>query len=95
MAEEGEKPSVSGIEKSKTARADVIDALKASFAYCDTAYNALTDKTAVESVKWFRGERTRAAALMGNTMHDMEHYGNMVTYMRMKGIVLPSSEPRQ
>ncbi|HWR50620.1 MAG TPA: DinB family protein [Bryobacteraceae bacterium] len=90
-----EKPPVSGIEKSKTARGDVIDALKASFAYCDTAYSALTDKTAVESVKWFRGERTRAAALMGNTMHDIEHYGNMVTYMRMKGIVPPSSEPRQ
>jgi uncharacterized damage-inducible protein DinB len=91
----GEKPPVSGIEKTKTARAEVIEALKGSIAYCDAAYNALTDKTGMESVKWFRGERTRAAVLMGNTMHDMEHYGNLVTYMRIKGIVPPSSEPRQ
>lgn len=92
---QGEKPPVSGVEKTKTARAEVVEALKASFAYCDAAYNALTDKSAVETVKWFRGERTRAAALMGNTLHDMEHYGNLVTYMRIKGVVPPSSEPRQ
>jgi uncharacterized damage-inducible protein DinB len=29
-----------------------------------------------------------------NTHHDFEHYGNLVTYMRLKGIVPPSSEPR-
>jgi hypothetical protein len=30
-----------------------------------------------------------------NTAHDFEHYGNLVTYMRIKGIVPPSSEGRQ
>ena len=29
-----------------------------------------------------------------NTAHTMEHYGNLVTYMRIKGIVPPSSTPR-
>jgi len=30
-----------------------------------------------------------------NNMHDMEHYGNLVTYMRMKNIVPPSTEQAQ
>jgi hypothetical protein len=30
-----------------------------------------------------------------NIAHNMEHYGNLVTYMRIKGIVPPSSEPRK
>jgi uncharacterized damage-inducible protein DinB len=32
--------------------------------------------------------------LQFNTAHDFEHYGNLVTYMRIKGIVPPSSEGR-
>ncbi len=93
-AARGEKPPVSGIEKSKTTKADIVAALNESFTWCDEAYNGLTDAKAVEMVKFFGGERTRGAVLAFNTMHDYEHYGNLVTYMRMKGIVPPSSEPR-
>ena len=36
----------------------------------------------------------RATRLILNFAHNNEHYGNLVTYMRIKGIVPPSSEPR-
>jgi hypothetical protein len=39
------------------------------------------------------GKSPRAAALMGNTGHVQEHYGNLVTYLRINNIVPPSSEP--
>jgi hypothetical protein len=39
------------------------------------------------------GKGTRAQALMGNIGHLNEHYGNLVTYFRIKGIVPPSSRP--
>lgn len=47
-----------------------------------------------ETVKFFGGERARLAVLAFNTAHNYEHYGNMVTYMRLKGMVPPSSAPR-
>jgi uncharacterized damage-inducible protein DinB len=37
----------------------------------------------------------RLRLLLGNITHDQEHYGNLVTYLRLKGIVPPSSEPRK
>ncbi len=91
-AARGEKPTVSGIEKSKTTKADIVAALNDSFTWCDQAYSGLTDEKALEMIPFFRGQHTRAGVLMFNTMHDYEHYGNLVTYMRMKGIVPPSSE---
>jgi uncharacterized damage-inducible protein DinB len=89
-----QSPNTENIEKTKTAKADLVQALTASFEYCDKAYNSLTDVTAAEKVKVFRGEQARIGALTLNNMHDYEHYGNIVTYMRMKNIVPPSSEGR-
>lgn len=90
----GEKPPVSGIEKTKTAKAELVEALSASFRYCDKAYDGMTDANAAELVKFFGNDRPKLAILAFNNMHDYEHYGNIVTYMRLKGIVPPSSEPR-
>ncbi len=91
---QGEKAPVSGIEKSKSTKADLVQALESSFQYCDKVYGALTDANAAELVKFMGGDRAKLAVLSFNNMHDYEHYGNMVTYMRLKGIVPPSSEPR-
>ena len=54
----------------------------------------LTSASAGEEVKFFTGPTARLAVFAFNNSHNMEHYGNMVTYMRMKGIVPPSSEGR-
>lgn len=77
---------------SKTTKADLLAALKDSFDTCDAAYAALTDANANESVQSFRGPTTRLASLAGNITHDSECYGAMAVYLRLKGIVPPSSE---
>jgi uncharacterized damage-inducible protein DinB len=91
----GEKsPSTASVEKTKTTKADLVAALKEAFAYCDKAYDGMTDATAAQTVKFFGRETPKLGILAFNNMHDMEHYGNLVTYMRLKNIVPPSSEPQ-
>lgn len=94
-AVKGDKPSPPGNEKTKTSKADLVAGLKEGFAYCDAVYAALTDAEALHKVKFFGRERTRVNVLDFNTSHNNEHYGNIVTYMRLKGLVPPSSEGRR
>jgi len=77
---------------SKTSKADLVAALKASFDYCDGAYGSLTDATATQMVKIFGMPQTKLSALWGNLAHDGEMYGYMAVYLRLKGIVPPSSD---
>jgi len=81
-----------GIEKNKTTKADLVAALKQAFAYCDETYDAMTDASAAEPIKFLGRDAPRITALNFNTAHMDEHYGNIVTYMRIKGLVPPSSE---
>jgi uncharacterized damage-inducible protein DinB len=81
-------------EKSATTAAAITKALEDSMAYCDAAYTALTDAKAAEVVNGaFGGKDSRAGILIGNTGHNNEHYGNLVTYLRINGLVPPSSAP--
>jgi uncharacterized damage-inducible protein DinB len=83
------------IEKTKTAKADLGAALAASFAYCDKVWSATTDASGAKAVKMpFGPEMPRLSALSFNTAHDFEHYGNLVTYMRLNKMVPPSSQPQ-
>ena len=77
---------------SKTSKADLIAALKASFDACDPVYAALTDGNAAEAVAAGRAQRPRLTVLAGNIAHDNECYGSMAVYLRLKGIVPPSTE---
>jgi uncharacterized damage-inducible protein DinB len=88
----GEKNPSPGIEKSKTAKADLEVALAGSYDYCERAYN-LPDKDTGMKIKLFGHENTRLGALLVNLTHNWEHYGNLVTYLRIKGHVPPSSRP--
>jgi uncharacterized damage-inducible protein DinB len=88
----GEKNPAPDIEHTKTSKADLIAALNAAFAYCDKAYDGMSDATAVETIKLFGNDAPRLSALTVNNMHDLEHYGNLATYLRMKNMVPPSSE---
>ena len=87
------KQSNPGIEKSalKT-KAELLKALNDGFAYCDSTYAGLTDASSAAIVQFFGQNRTKLSMLAFNTAHSFEHYGNLVTYMRMNGIVPPSSE---
>ena len=69
-------------------------ALKASFDYCDAVFASLNDTTGAAKVKIFGLEMTKLGLLNFNTQHDNEMYGTAVAYLRIKGIVPPSSEGR-
>jgi uncharacterized damage-inducible protein DinB len=73
----------------------VTKALGDSLDYCDGVYKETTDANANHLVK-ISGpggatQSTRALVLMFNTTHNNEHYGNIILYLRLKGIVPPST----
>jgi len=81
-------------------KAELTKALGDSFAYCDGVYSSLTDASAQQVVEITQenGQKARlnrVSLLVLNYGHNNEHYGNLVTYMRIKSIVPASSEPRQ
>lgn len=88
----GDTSEHASVEKSKTSKAEIVDALKTAFAYCDKAYDALTDAHAADEVKFFNRPMAKISVLGFNTAHTDEHYGNIVTYMRIKNLVPPSSK---
>ena len=81
-------------EKSATTKAAIVQATNDAMAYCDGAFAALTDATAGQMVPnpFGQGTLARTAALVLLIGHDNEHYGNLVTYFRIKGMVPPSSK---
>ena len=90
-AAKGEKKE-SDAEKSVTSKSALVEGLKQAFAYCDSVYDDLTDDKLGTMMKFGRGERSLNGILYFNIAHDNEHYGNLVTYLRIKGLVPPSSE---
>jgi uncharacterized damage-inducible protein DinB len=84
-------------EKSAKTKADIVRAVEESIAYCDQAYASLDDRKAAETIDgpFGGGKTSRASALIGNAGHVNEHYGNLVTYLRMNNLVPPSSAPRK
>jgi uncharacterized damage-inducible protein DinB len=80
------------VEKSAKTKAAIVKALKESTEHCKKAY-AIASKDFGAPVELFGGKNTKVGALTLNAVHDGEHYGNIVTYMRMKGMVPPSSQP--
>jgi len=83
-------PAMPDAEKLAT-KAELVAALKASFEYCDRAHRIDAMKGG-EAVTFFGQPHTRLSVLAFNMGHALEHYGNMVTYMRLKGMVPPSSQ---
>lgn len=86
------KANVDQSNEKKTARADLVAALKASYAACDKVFAETTDANATTPVDFFGDKQTRLGMLAFNNSHMWEHYGNLVTYMRLKNIIPPSSE---
>jgi hypothetical protein len=83
----------------RTAKAGLVAALQESFAYCDGVFDSLTDQSAVEMVNGRIGsppvpdERTRLSIMWNVVRHSNEMYGYMAVYLRLKGVVPPSSSP--
>jgi uncharacterized damage-inducible protein DinB len=90
----GETAPQGGIEKAKTTKADLAKAIDEANAYCDKVIAGMNDTKGMEIVRFLGGPTPRLNVLTFNIAHTDEHYGNLVTYMRLKGIVPPSSEGR-
>jgi hypothetical protein len=84
-------------EKSAKTKAEIVKALDGAIAYCDQVYATLDDGRAAQMTTGAFGgpQGARAANLIGNTNHFNEHYGNLVTYLRINGLVPPSSAPQK
>ena len=90
----GDKPPSLNAEKSMTSKAQLTKALAEALAFCDKVIDGMDDKRAMEATKFFVGGTSpRGMILAFNTSHNFEHYGNLVTYMRLNKIVPPSSAP--
>jgi uncharacterized damage-inducible protein DinB len=89
----GTKPPRTGIEKTVTAKPALLSALKEGVGYCNTVFDGMTDQKGVEAVPFYFGPTPRLSVLYFSVTHTYEHYGNLVTYMRLNKIVPPSSEP--
>ncbi|HET8923010.1 MAG TPA: DinB family protein [Candidatus Acidoferrum sp.] len=88
----GETMQGKDIEKTKTSKADLVAALKDAVAYCNKSLDGMTDAKGSQMMKLFNFNLAKLTVLSINTAHTDEHYGNMVTYLRLKGIVPPTSE---
>jgi len=71
-------------------KADLEKALADSVALCQKAFAAVDQANMMQ----MQGRRTKIGALIYNTSHINEHYGNLVTYLRLNGLVPPSSQSR-
>ena len=78
----------------KTDKADLVASLKASFDYCDPVYAKMTDAAGAAQVTWFRWKMSKLGLLNWNISHDNEMYGIIGAFLRIKGLVPPSSEGR-
>jgi len=92
----GEKPPIdvggeNGPDSVKS-KAEILKFLKDSFAYLTKALGSITDKNQLDQVTVF-GEMKMARASVGafSTAHPFDHYGQMVEYLRMNGIIPPAS----
>ncbi len=74
----------------KMTKADLLKSLEDSFARCDKAFAAVTEA----NMKERNGSRSKIGTLIYNTSHINEHYGNLVTYMRLNNMVPPSTAGR-
>jgi hypothetical protein len=93
----GEKPPVDiGGESGPdaiTSKADIVKFLKESFAYFHKAVETINEKNEVEPIKNPFGDHptTRLGLTTLNVGHCFDHYGQMVEYLRMNGVVPPAS----
>jgi uncharacterized damage-inducible protein DinB len=81
------------VHEKKTSKAEIIAALNETKAFCESVFAKIDDASGLEAVPWFGGQKmAKLLILTQANNHTWEHYGNLVTYMRLKNIVPPTSE---
>lgn len=80
------------LERELKSKAEFIKALRESFTFCDEVFSSTSDENALQFVRQGPNELTRASVLYGLLAHNAEMYGIGTVYLRLKGIVPPSTE---
>ena len=80
--------------REKTSKADLLATLKESNDVCDKAYDSVNESNFSRTAGAGRMQHSKLGILYGNVAHDNEEYGYMCVYLRLKGLVPPSSQPR-
>jgi uncharacterized damage-inducible protein DinB len=91
VAPTGAKSPLAGDAEKLASKAEVTKALADAFAACDKAWAGVTPGWNTEMVDFFGKSQTKMAVIAFNTSHAFEHYGNLVTYLRLKNLVPPST----
>lgn len=92
IASGSENPASEDMENPPSSKEDIVAALKASTDFCNSVYAGMTDADGAAMRTVFGNTMAASAVMAFNTTHNYEHYGNLVTYMRINGIVPPSSQ---
>ncbi|MGH9523116.1 MAG: DinB family protein [Terriglobales bacterium] len=87
-----DNPHANDKEESVTKKADAVALLKGSTELCDDAFSSINDDNLTELVKAGPNEVSRGLFLAGTNSHGNEMYGTMAVYLRLKGIVPPTTE---
>jgi len=91
------QPNISEKLKSRNpvTKDSLLEDVKASFAVCEAALESLTEESAAKTIDLGNQSTTRIGAINFVISHNSEHYGNLVTYMRLMGLVPPSTAPQR
>lgn len=95
----GEKPPVdrggeNGPDSLKS-KAEIMKFLNDSFAYLHKSIATITEQNQMELVEAEGQKVPRISVASFAIAHPMDHYGQMVEYLRMNGIIPPASRPQQ
>lgn len=90
----GEKAPDTSALHDKTGKADLVKAIKESFDYCDAALQGMTDQKALAGIQVDGKTVYPVEAMISLVASTNEHYGNLVGYLRSKGITPPSSRKK-
>jgi uncharacterized damage-inducible protein DinB len=86
-------PQTQQAEGKITDKTQLVTRLKESVAYCRSVYESTPDAALSETFTAGTNRIVKLAPLTNNTAHDNEHYGKLVMYFRLNGLVPPSSQP--
>ena len=73
-------------------KSDLVAGLKASFGFCNTALNSVTDAKLGSTITFFHHQMPRAGALISLTSDLADHYSQMAGYLRLNGMLPPSAQ---
>jgi uncharacterized damage-inducible protein DinB len=77
-------PAMAAAKGSKT---EIVAYLKGSFAYCDAVYSGFADAHLNDPADFFGSKTNKMFILTQVGNHDALHHGNLVTYLRLNGLV--------